>query len=163
MGKGPQWMYDSGLILTQLLEERFTQHGLSLNVEDSFTELLKKFGSFICPGLVTGLKNEIRCYSNMYNLAKKKKASWAYIYEEILLQGFDAALYGYMYSENQKDKEEFKKECEKFSARAKDIDERLETTLEEREGWEKLQAFFEKFMRWALLDITEFIIAFRRN
>ena len=71
-------------------------------------------------------------------------------YEEILMPGFDAAIGGFKLASlvrKENDKEEFKNDCEMFSKTAKGIDELLETTMEEREKWLKLQDEFEKALR----------------
>ena len=70
---------------------------------------------------------------------------------EGILDGFTAAYSGFTLASfivrNEKDKEEFKNDCELFSKTAKGIDELLETTMEERERWVKLQDDFEKALR----------------
>ena len=87
---------------------------------------------------------EVKCYKDMYNLAKNNKTSWnfslAYLYEFILLEGIEVAINGYTHEVifNGSRKEEFKKECENFSNAAKSIDDMLKTTEEERK---KLQFF----------------------
>ena len=71
------------------------------------------------------------------------------IYEGILQPGFNTAFYGFKLAsdvKNEKDKEEFKNDCELFSKTAKAIDELLETTMEERERWLELQDKFETIL-----------------
>ena len=51
------------------------------------------------------------------------------------------------FARNEKDKKEFKIDCEMFSKTAKAIDELLGTTMEEREKWLELQDDFEKALR----------------
>ncbi len=67
---------------------------------------------------------------------------------EGILDGFTAAYDGFRLAffivRNGKDAEEFKNDCELFSKTAKAIDELLETTMEERVRWLKLQDDFEK-------------------
>ena len=67
-----------------------------------------------------------------------------------IMKGFEAANSGFMlasFVRNEKDKEEFKNECEIFSKAAKDIDELLKTTMEERAKWLECQERFEKALR----------------
>ena len=70
---------------------------------------------------------------------------------EGILHGFAAAKCGFtlasIFVRNEKDKEEFKNDCEMFTKTAKAIDELLETTMEEREKWLKFQDVFEKALR----------------
>ena len=67
------------------------------------------------------------------------------LFYEVILTGFTAAIMGFVLASdpslinNEKNKEEFKNECEIFSKAAKDIDELLKTTMEEREGWLELE------------------------
>ena len=66
------------------------------------------------------------------------------------MKGFDFAISGLYLSSlvrNEKDKEEFKNDCEMFSKTGKAINELLETNMEEREGWLKMQDHFEKALR----------------
>ena len=75
-------------------------------------------------------------------------------YEEILIPGFEAAIYGFRLASlvrKENDKEEFKNDTEMFSKTAKAIDELLETTMEEREKWLELQDDFEKVLRRILI------------
>ena len=69
---------------------------------------------------------------------------------EGILHGFAAAISGFEFAsraKNEKDKEEFKNDCELFSKTAKAIDELLETIMEERTKWLELQDDFEKALR----------------
>ena len=73
-----------------------------------------------------------------------------HFYEGILIPGFALAINGFQLASgvgNEKDKEEFKNDCELFSKTAKAIDELLETIMEERTKWLELQDDFEKAMR----------------
>ena len=66
------------------------------------------------------------------------------------MKGFEAANCGLhlaWFVRNEKDKEEFKNDCEMFSKTAKAINEMLETTMEESENWLKCQDKFEKALR----------------
>jgi len=94
---------------------------------------------------VPDFMKKVKCYKDMYNLARNNKTSWnfslAYLYEHILLKGFEFAIAGYAHEVivNGNREEEFKKECEKFSNAAKSIDDMLKTTEEERKKWQWLQ------------------------
>ena len=61
---------------------------------------------------------EIFCYKEMYKLAKEKKAPRSFIVYEILDNGFNAAVQGYLCAQSFCDVQkmsEFKKECDNFS------------------------------------------------
>ena len=61
---------------------------------------------------------EIFCYKEMYKLAKEKKAARSFIIYEILDNGFNAAVQGYLCAHNANDLQkmtQFKKECDNFS------------------------------------------------
>merc|ERR1712078_930397 len=89
------------------------------------------------------LKGEIRCMKDMYNLGKEKKVALSFLYF-FANHGFSAANLGFKLAWNKGDKEEFKKDSKMFSKTAKEIDELLETTMEEREKWLEFQNDFEK-------------------
>lgn len=88
----------------------------------------------------------------MYNLGKKKKAAVSFLYQ-FTLKGFDVANSGFKlasFARNEKDKKEFKVDCEMFSKTAKAIHELLGTTMAEREEWLESQDDFEKALRGIL-------------
>ena len=61
---------------------------------------------------------EIFCYKEMYKLAKEKKAARSFIIYEILDNGFNAAVQGYLCARGVNDLQkmaQFKKECDNFS------------------------------------------------
>ena len=61
-----------------------------------------------------------------------------HLFNKVVVNGFGYAKYGFNLASlvrNEKDKDEFKNNCEMFSKAAKGIDELLETTMEEREDW----------------------------
>ena len=45
---------------------------------------------------VENMKREVQCYKEMYKLAKEKQASRQFILYDILTEGFDAAVQGYL-------------------------------------------------------------------
>ena len=73
-----------------------------------------------------------------------------HLFNEVILDGLRRAHIGFSFASllrNEEDKEEFKNDSEMFSNTAKAIDDLLETTMEEREGWLELQDDFEKILK----------------
>ena len=73
-----------------------------------------------------------------------------HLFYEVIMKGWKAALFGFQLASwvrNEKAEEEFKNDNEMFSNTAKKIDEKLETSMEEREEWRKVQDAFEKTLR----------------
>ena len=71
-----------------------------------------------------------------------------------MIPGFTAAITGFQlasFVRNERDKEEFKNDCEMFSKTGKAIHELLEFTMEEREELLELQDDFEKVLRRILI------------
>jgi len=64
------------------------------------------------------IKKEVTCYKEMYKLAEQKNCSKAFIVNEILDNGFNAAVQGYLQAQvtfNYNSMAEFETECELFS------------------------------------------------
>ena len=106
------------------------------------------------------MMKEIKCYKDMFNLAKNNKTSWnfswGYLYENILLKGFEVAVLGYLLSLKKEDEEQFKRECNQFSQYAKNIDQMLNTTVEERRLWQSMQDIFEPKCLFTIPSHPEF-------
>jgi len=106
------------------------------------------------------MMKEIKCYKDMFNLAKNNKTSWnfswGYLYENILLKGFEVAVLGYLLSLKKEDEEQFKRECNQFSQYAKNIDQMLNTTVEERRLWQSMQDIFEPKCLFTIPSNPEF-------
>ena len=84
---------------------------LQLNVKECITNQRKPDSA----GRLENIKKEVTCHKQMYKLAKDKKAPRTFIVNEILDDGFNAAVQGYLLAESVNDRkimEEFKKECE---------------------------------------------------
>ena len=89
-------------------------------------------------------------WSKFFNIFFDKYRDKYTLFYEVILKGFYAATTGFTLASNlgnERDKEEFKNDSEMFSKTAKAIDDLLETTMEEREGWLELQDDFEKALR----------------
>ena len=94
------------------------------------------------------IKKELVCHKEMYKLAKNKKAPRTFIVNEILDDGFNAAVQGYLSAEsalNQKFMEEFQKECEIFATAGEQLSKVLsKKTVRE---WNLRKHSFEDWMK----------------
>ena len=95
-------------------------------------------------------KKEIICYKEMYKLAKVKNTSKTLIVKEILEDGFNAAVQGYIYSRmsfDNKHMQEFKHACVIFSNVGEQISVMVFGTKHNiSKEWTKRRFNFEKWI-----------------
>ena len=99
-------------------------------------------------GRIENIKKEVACHKEMYKLAKDKKAPRTFIVNEILDDGFNAAIQGYLSAEkiyNEKLMDEFRKECEIFATAGEQLSKVLsKTTVNE---WKERKHNFENWIQ----------------
>ena len=99
-------------------------------------------------GRLENIKKEVICHKEMYKLAKEKKAARIFIVHEILDDGFNASVQGYLSSEssyNQQYVDQFKKECEIFAIAGEQLSKVLPIkTLQE---WKERKNNFDNWMK----------------
>ena len=99
-------------------------------------------------GRLENIKKEVVCHKEMYKLAKEKKAPRIFIVHEILDDGFNASVQGYLSSEssfNQQYIDEFRKECEIFATAGEQLSKVLPMkTLQE---WKERKYNFDNWMK----------------
>ena len=99
-------------------------------------------------GRLENIKKEVICHKEMYKLAKEKKAARIFIVHEILDDGFNASVQGYLSSEssyNQQYVDQFRKECEIFAIAGEQLSKVLPIkTLQE---WKERKNNFDNWMK----------------
>ena len=94
------------------------------------------------------IKKEVICHKEMYKLAKDKRAPRTFIVNEILDDGFNASVQGYLSAEstyNSQFMEEFKKECDIFSTAGEQLSKVLPTKTYKE--WEDRKHNFENWIK----------------
>lgn len=119
------------------------------------TEKLRKVSNTPGSFRLTLIKKEVVCHKEMLKLAKEKRTSKAFIVNEILDSGFNAAVQGYLDAQvsfNYVAAEEFEKECELFSNLGEKMSKVVFGNTYVGKEWNERKHNFENYIKEDMID-----------
>lgn len=101
---------------------------------------------------------EIFCYKEMYKLAKEKRAPRSFIVYEILDNGFNAAVQGYLCAQSFCDLQkmtQFKNDCDNFSKVGEQVSKCVSKKTSEE--WQNRRQNFDTWIQDAMTNNSKFV------